>query len=480
MENLMSELDYVRDNLTPKTAALLVENQVNILNTDITELNKNLIELNQMIGADESEEFAKYLWKLEKSGKISKEDRDKYVDLYRTLNMVEKTDSSAIGAVAAMGAEFTLGNLLSAVKSRSKTDMDVRVDDTFGLLDTDSSDEEENYEDIAEFVKKMAAKIKSGLNAENVEKVYKNGSYTEISLGNLVDVVSDNESLRNNGRLNAEYVKQMMDTYLEETSVDGITEDTVLTLLEGGQRATVENIISAMELSTPGSDFRKYLLDKDRQKEIADAAENILENFDSESEAQESVTALKNLSLLQNGVSANIEKSYEEIKKLSDINRNMRFMDRSAQNESYHIPVDIGGESVSIRVTLVHGEEQGKASISMNTAQFGRIDCTIQSVNMTSGLRSEAVVYCETSEMENQLAGNKELFIQNVQELGLESTFSMEIVKGSTGFDIENKKSVLENGKNSETEETQVDSGYLYKLSKCFIKSVKECLENNR
>jgi hypothetical protein len=70
--------------------------------------------------------------------------------------------------------------------------------------------------------------------------------------------------------------------------------------------------------------------------------------------------------------------------------------------------------------------------------------------------------------------------MQNVQELGLDSTFSMEIVKGSTGFDIENKRSVLDNGKNTETEETQVDSGYLYKLSKCFIKSVKECLENNR
>ena len=66
MESLMMELDYVRDNLTPKTAAVLVENQVDILNTDIRELNQNLIQLNEMIHADYNENFAKYLWKLEK------------------------------------------------------------------------------------------------------------------------------------------------------------------------------------------------------------------------------------------------------------------------------------------------------------------------------------------------------------------------------------------------------------------------------
>lgn len=120
MESLMGELDYVRDNLTPKTAAYLVENHVNILNTDIRELNQHLVELNAMIGADESEDFAKYLWKLEKAGEISEENRNRYVDLYRTLNMVESMDSSSIGAVTLEGAEFTLNNLLSAVKAKRK------------------------------------------------------------------------------------------------------------------------------------------------------------------------------------------------------------------------------------------------------------------------------------------------------------------------------------------------------------------------
>ena len=287
MQSLMEELDYVRDNLTPKTAAYLVENHVNILNTDIRELNRNLVELNAMIGADENEDFAKYLWKLEKSGQISQEDRNAYVDLYRTLNLVESMDSSSIGAVAAEGAEFTLNNLLSAVKSRNKAGLDISVDETFGLNEAELSTEEVFSENIAEFVKKMAARIKSGLNADNVEKVYKKGSYGEISLGNLVDVVSDNESLRINAKLNAEYVKQVMDSYLKEASEEGITEDTVLTMMEGGHNATIENIISAMELSTPGSDFRKYLMDKKNRREIAEAAENILEKFDDKESAGE-------------------------------------------------------------------------------------------------------------------------------------------------------------------------------------------------
>ena len=262
----MEELDYVRDNLTPKTAAYLVENHVNILNTDIRELNQHLVELNAMIGADESEDFAKYLWKLEKAGEISEENRNRYVDLYRTLNMVESMDSSSIGAVTLEGAEFTLNNLLSAVKSKRKT-VDVKVDDSVGLQEINADAKDTSSEDIAQFVRRMAEKVKSGLNAENVEKIYKEGRFGEISLGNLVDLVSDNESVRTNARLNAEYVKQVMDNYFKEAAEEGITEDTVLTLMEGGQNASMENIVSAMQLSMPGSDFRKYLLDSQNRKD---------------------------------------------------------------------------------------------------------------------------------------------------------------------------------------------------------------------
>lgn len=483
MESLMEELDYVKDNLTPKTAAYLVENHVNILNTDIRELNQHLVELNAMIGADESEDFAKYLWKLEKSGKISSENKNRYVDLYRTLNMVESMDSSSIGAVTLEGAEFTLNNLLSAVKSRNKNGMDIKIDDNFGLSETKEEAGETSTEDIAQFVRRMAAKVKSGLNAENVEKVYKEGRFGEISLGNLVDVVSDNESLRTNARLNAEYVKQVMDNYLKEAAEDGITEDTVLTLMEGGHNASMENIISAMQLSMPGSEFKRYLLDKQDRQEIAEAAESLLENFDDEESAKKAMQELKKTASV-NGMQSPDRRnmSYDKVKATADINRNLRFMVKSAENESYNIPVDMDGEAVNIRVSFVRDEGEGKVNISMNTVSFGKIDCVIHSVNMVSGVKSEAVVYCESSETAGMITSSRSIFINEINRMDFVSEFSMQVVKSRINMSNEVRKLTVRSSF-SGAENKQIDrveNKYLYKISKSFIKSVKDCLKSIR
>ncbi len=477
MESLMGELDYVRDNLTPKTAAYLVENHVNILNTDIRELNQHLVELNAMIGADESEDFAKYLWKLEKAGEISEENRNRYVDLYRTLNMVESMDSSSIGAVTLEGAEFTLNNLLSAVKSKKKT-VDIKVDDTVGLQEINTDAKDTSSEDIAQFVRRMAARVKTGLNAENVEKIYKEGRFGEINLGNLVDLVSDNESVRTNARLNAEYVKQVMDNYFKEAAEEGITEDTVLALMESGQNASMENIVSAMQLSMPGSDFRKYLLDGQSKKE---AAERILEKFEDEESAKEAVKELKKTASVKDMGGPARKLSYEQVKSMADINRNLRFMVKSTENESYHIPVDIDGEAVNIRVSFVRDEGEGKVNVSMNTMAFGKIDCVIHSVNMVSGVKSEAIVYCENVQTAGIITGSRSIFIKEIKGLDFVSEFSMEVVRSKATMNNEvRKRSVHKNLAIENTVENRVESRYLYKISKGFIKSVKDCLQNIR
>ena len=477
MESLMEELDYVKDNLTPKTAAYLVENHVNILNTDIRELNQNLVELNAMIGADESEDFAKYLWKLEKAGEISEENRNRYVDLYRTLNMVESMDSSSIGAVTLEGAEFTLNNLLAAAKSKKKT-VDIKVDDSVGLQDINVDAKDASSEDIVHFVRRMAAKVKSGLNAENVEKIYKEGRFGEISLGNLVDLVSDNESVRTNARLNAEYVKQVMDNYFKEAAEEGITEDTVLALMESGQNASMENVVSAMQLSMPGSDFKKYLLDSQNRKE---AAERILEDFEDKESAKEAVQELKKTASIKDIAGPVRKLSYEQVKSIADINRNLRFMVKSTENESYHIPVDIDGEAVNIRVSFVRDEGEGKVNISMNTMAFGKIDCVIHSVNMVSGVKSEAIIYCENIQTSGIFTGRRSIFVNEIKGLDFVSEFSMEVVRSKVTMNNEvRKRSIRGNLTIENVDENKVESRYLYKISKGFIKSVKDCLESIR
>jgi len=156
-------------------------------------------------------------------------------------------------------------------------------------------------------------------------------------------------------------------------------------------------------------------------------------------------------------------------------------MVKSTENESYHIPVDIDGEAVNIRVSFVRDEGEGKVNVYMNTMAFGKIDCVIHSVNMVSGVKSEAIVYCENVQTAGIITGSRSIFIKEIKGLDFVSEFSMEVVRSKATMNNEvRKRSVHKNLAIENTVENRVESRYLYKISKGFIKSVKDCLQNIR
>ena len=309
--------------------------------------------------------------------------------------------------------------------------------------------------------------------------LYKNGSYGGINLGNLVDVVSDNESLRSNSQLNAEYIQQVMESRMEEITLkEGITDETILTLVEGGQKATIENIVSAMQLSVPGSEFRKYLMETEERR---DAAENLLEHFDDEESALEAVKELKN-SVLPEKQGNGIDISYEKMKAAADISGNLRFMVRSAKNQTYHIPMDLDGEAVTVRVSFVKNEGEGNVNISMNSQSFGKIDCVIHSVNMVSNVKTEAVIYCENVQTADGIIANRQIFIREAQNIDPSGMYELNVLrKKSENYGKQDNKTAAYKIQNSrDVQNSKVETAYLYKISKSFLKSVKECLKNSR
>ena len=87
---------------------------------NILELNCELENINEDIGTTE-ENYAQFLWNLEKSNSISKEDRQKYISLFRNIKSITKKDIQALGAVINSNMDFTMDSLLMAVKSRKIT-----------------------------------------------------------------------------------------------------------------------------------------------------------------------------------------------------------------------------------------------------------------------------------------------------------------------------------------------------------------------
>ena len=264
----------------------------------------------------------------------------------------------------------------------------------------------------------------------------------------------------------------------EITLKEGITDETILTLVEGGQKATIENIVSAMQLSVPGSEFRKYLMETEERR---DAAENLLEHFDDEESALEAVKELKN-SVLPEKQGNGIDISYEKMKAAADISGNLRFMVRSAKNQTYHIPMDLDGEAVTVRVSFVKNEGEGNVNISMNSQSFGKIDCVIHSVNMVSNVKTEAVIYCENVQTADGIIANRQIFIREAQNIDPSGMYELNVLrKKSENYGKQDNKTAAYKIQNSrDVQNSKVETAYLYKISKSFLKSVKECLKNSR
>ena len=81
------------------------------------------------------EKFSKYLWKLEQHQEITSQERDSYIGIYRLLNQIDKTDGAVIGALVNQGAELSMKNLLTAVRTNRNSGINVTVDENFGGVD---------------------------------------------------------------------------------------------------------------------------------------------------------------------------------------------------------------------------------------------------------------------------------------------------------------------------------------------------------
>lgn len=120
VKEMAGQIDNLVENLNPKAAAYLIANDINPMKKNILELNSELENINEDIGTTE-ENYAQFLWNLEKSNSISKEDRQKYISLFRNIKSITKKDIQALGAVINSNMDFTMDSLLMAVKSRKIT-----------------------------------------------------------------------------------------------------------------------------------------------------------------------------------------------------------------------------------------------------------------------------------------------------------------------------------------------------------------------
>lgn len=391
-----TSLQRILKKMTPAAVLDMIRDGENPLAVSMEELSDYLDEHS---GSDEqeAEKYSKFLYKLEKDGEISKEEKDSFIGIYRMLRTLEKNDGAAVGALVNQGAELTFQNLLSAVRSRKKGQMDYKVDDSFGGVESVRGERDS-----------ISAQIQTGYTyAQNlVHEMYSNLTPELLKEADITpDKTLENaaEALREAaarqvvptegaaGQMAGGEQMQTADGFPEQKSEQQwireqadlcrkaarVQEDVVEALLEYGQPITADNLTAAQAYFHERGSAWRTIYDKgvknSRMEALEEKRDKLIESFDSAKEAKEAYEELAGEAagvLTQEMENAD---SYMDVRQMSLLHRQLSLCSSMAREEVYEIPVSIDGEmtSINLKIRSAEGTEGGRVVVTCRTEQFG-------------------------------------------------------------------------------------------------------------
>ena len=132
------QVNDLMDACYPEAVLGMIRDGINPMDVPIDELNRTIREKRYHAGVTEADNFATFLRDMEKQGEISAEERESYIGIYRMFDKLRKSGDREAGYLFANGSRLTVRNLLTAMRSRKASGLDVAVDDSLGVLEETS------------------------------------------------------------------------------------------------------------------------------------------------------------------------------------------------------------------------------------------------------------------------------------------------------------------------------------------------------
>lgn len=383
-------------NMTGEVTLELIKQGKNPLDTDIYTLNDDVEQIKSKMAPSAEQKYSEFLWKLEKNQEITQEQRNAYIGIYRLFHQIEKSEGAVVGALLNQGAEITLRNLITSVKSAktAKTGgIKVTVDDNFGGISQGKSD-----------VTPMEVQIDSGFSGDGSQSYYSEQQKKEQYYTNLIKEVFEymepeklshvqnadnyNISLENfaeqirNLPVNEEIQKQFYQEQMKQLKDARMVEGQVIKmLLDYEQPVTVNNLVAADGLMNERGKLIKRLMTeaskvpkKNKQKEIMDGAERVTDRLISKEAAQAAYEQLaaSESELVESAMEEDL--NYVDVRSLKMLHQQIKLTNALSKEENYEIPVQINEEITSINLKIVRGsKENGMVAITMECEKYGKI-----------------------------------------------------------------------------------------------------------
>ncbi len=400
------------ERLKPGAVLDLVKQGQNPLNMTIEELAQNLDS--NMTGSENGsengnkksdEKYSKFIFKLEHKKEITKEEKASFIGIYRLFHTLKAGDYQAIGSVLKSGLDMTLGNLLTATRTQSKSrkGLDYTVDDSFGGLETAQEQRSLKIdEQISSAFKYYSAKA---------DIVYENLEPEKLLTANpgentlLPELAQQLQSAELDEQLEREYYSQQVRQIRDTASMKAVNPavDELSSLNAEITYNNIEAMISNRRDRRAEGIWRKT---EDMIGEVAEKEQTLLvEALDQDGYEDLYQASLNSISDKLADLLMSEEDTFIDVRAISLMQKQLSVMSYSSERGSFDVPVEIDGQKISMHVTLKSDDSMNsRMEASVQTYEFGLITASLYEKNgiisgmltTTNGQSSEETEYLES------------------------------------------------------------------------------------
>jgi len=452
------QIENVIKSMTPSKVLSMIREGKNPLTMSLEQLEQTINNMDTD-PVKEAEKFSKFLYDLDKKHEITAEERKAYIGVYRLFHQLEKSDGAAIGSVLEAGNELTLGNLLTAVRSR-KVKTDVTVDDVFGLTKEVNLKGESITQQVEEGI--LAAKVAHGI-------------YRDITVEALEGITEEStlEELSQRVREHAD-AGETTEAFREQKAEDirqaATAEKEIYALCkEYGINPTADNITALSQLlSNRGKLFKDVEKQVDNPTFLQETVDKVVENFTDKDSAQEVYAEM--VDTVSEMLKETLDETVGEVIDLKTItmcHKQLSVTTSLSKQENYEVPMFLDGNLTSINLTILHGtEEKGWVSATFSLEGYGNAGVKI----FMDSMKLDIYMAAEEDAGVEKLQQIGELFADRMQSEGKETT-EMRCVKATPLNLLTFSQESVDN--NNETASTKE----LYEVAKEFLTQVQRCFQ---
>lgn len=349
-------------NMKPETVLNMIKDGVNPMNASIEEVNEYLTEANGKASKDNEEKFSKFLYKLDRTNGITKEQRKQFIGIYQMMNIFTRDAGVAAGALIKQGAEVTMNNLMTAYNSRKHYDMDAVIDENTGMAEVSG---------IANYYSALFM-ANGGLVTPNTLKNVDNSSgIGEQSVEMFIEQLEDNYDAAAEEQYYEEYLKEQQAAVQAgadilrqirnaDTEINSGNIQAVKAFLESGQFPDIRGVKTTR-------DYARDSIEKIGHKEKLSLMYEEMKD-ETEEELQEVLSKAGDLD-------TQIDVNYEGFLDLRLKDRTIGYIKNLALRHDYRIPyITDSGSTGMLKLTLVQDDDnKGRISVNMLSSVLGKV-----------------------------------------------------------------------------------------------------------